>query len=176
MATEGLNAAVKWEDIMINSVLFVCLSLLNDGYYFLYHPQLQTNTRPIHPLKLHPSLLFTDSSFLGFKIVCSNLAVTAMRLVEDWETNTCCHLSACLSDCLSVCQPGLWGSSQVTGFRSAICLVCWFESGCCFVYVCVRAKCASAASLCVYVCAVQYVAICEHVYVCVHMSSRLSFS
>lgn len=56
--------------------------------------------------KHHPSLLFTDNSFSGFKIVCSNLAVTAMRLVEDWETNSGCHLCACLSVCL---RPGLDG-------------------------------------------------------------------
>lgn len=81
-------------------MIFVCLPLFNDSYYFVSCSHLQTDTHSIHPLKLHPSLLFTDSSILGFKIVCSNLAVTAIRLVEDWETNTCCHLSACLSFCL----------------------------------------------------------------------------
>ena len=89
------------EKILWLTVLFVWLSLLNDSHYFLYQTQLKADAHSIHPLKLHPSLLFTDSSFLGFKIVCSNLAVTAMRLVEDWETNTRCHLSACLSVCLS---------------------------------------------------------------------------
>ncbi len=155
MATEGLNVAVKWEAIMTNSALFVCLSLLNGSYYFLHHPQ-----QTIHPLKLHPSLLFADSSSLGFKIVCSNLAVTAVRFVEDLETNTCCHLSACLPVCLSVCLPGLWGSSQVTGFHSAICLICWFESRCCFVCVCERPN-VQALQVCVCM-RVQYEAACQY--------------
>lgn len=82
--------------------------------------------------------------------------MTAVRLVQDWEPNTCCHLSECLSVCQSACLPGLCASLQVTGFCSAICRVCWFDSGPCF------------ARACVYVCQSERNQMCKHCsFVCV---------
>lgn len=57
----------------------------------------------VHCVKHHHSLPFTDSSFWVLKIVCSNLAATAVRLVGERDPNKCCHLCACLASCLSGC-------------------------------------------------------------------------
>lgn len=111
------------------------------------------NRHTFKPSTKTPSITFVYwQLILGFKIICSNLAVTVIRLVEDWEAN--CMLSSVR---LSLCLSGPWYSSQVTGFHSAICLISWFESGTCFVRV--RTECSKC------VCTRMYVSIWAYGYV-----------
>lgn len=55
--------------------------------------------------------------------------MTAVRLVQDWEPNTCCHLSECLSVCQSARLPA-WIVCFLTSDRFLLsnlpCLLIWF--------------------------------------------------
>lgn len=154
----------EWEAIMINSVLFVCLSLWNDSYYFPNSDK-QTHTQSVPYNSIHHRCLLTVR-FLGF--LKSFVPTRQWQLRGLSEAGKQTH--ACLSVHPSARLPAWLDrevSSQVTGFRSAICLVCWFESGCCLVCARVRPNVYARSNLCACLCAMC---------VCVHMSSRLSFS
>lgn len=89
---------------MIKSVLFVRLSLVNHAYLIPFPAHRQTrNPACKHSQHMHHCCVATVH--FGLKILCSNLAVTAMQPVKARKTNTRCHVSACLPACLVACLP-----------------------------------------------------------------------
>ena len=115
----------------------------------------------IHCLKLHPSQLFTDSSFWVFKITRSNLAETVMKLVGGWETNARCHLCS-----LSLCQSSIARFLTSDRFLSSNLLHL-------LIYIRLFVVCDRPNVQTLQVCECTWHIVC--MLLCVHMSSRLGF-
>lgn len=141
LATWGLNLAVCIRSIMNNSV---CLPHSNSVLYFSA-PSPTPNKKSIQSILqnfIHHCCLPTVH-FWGFKIFCSNLAVTAVRLVEILGNK---HTLS--SVCLSVYRPALTVRFLASDRFPFSNLLIWIRPLLC-VRVCVT-KCASTASLCVF--------------------------